>query len=507
MIINQLSPARCGQIALEAPARTPCSYRELREQQAETYKFLRQHGFGRGACIATVAPPGCDAATLFLSVASACRCAPLNPALRPEEFAFVFSDTKTQALVIAGDVPVTLIQVARDCGVHVFIANRRGDRAGDWSLSAAGYAAPQRNQDSAPGGNDIALYLHTSGTTARPKLVPILHSSILDTAYSISRSLELTADDCGLCIMPLFHVHGLISALLAPLTAGGRVWCAPGFQAGRFHDWLIESGASWYTAVPTMHQAILLRPRRQLRSHRLRFIRSCSAPLPEAVWTELRNTFGVPVVQAYGMTEAAHQISSTSLADNPCEMGSVGLSTGPEIGIMNAGGNLEPKGQTGEVVLRGESVIRAYTSPAEANSAFSTGWFHTGDQGYIDAHGNLRLTGRLKELINRAGEKISPYEVEDILLRHAGVEQAVAFAIPDQLLGETVGVAVVPKRDADVTELSLRVWCRQVLAPHKVPRQVVIVDQLPRGSTGKLQRLGMAGFFGLGTSGAQVSTS
>ena len=469
----------------------------------ETYEFLRRQGFGRKACIATIAPPGCDAATLFLSVAGACRCAPLNPALRPEDFAFAFSDTKTKALVVAGELPEALVQVARDCNVRVFLANRRSTRAGDWVLSEVGYVAEQPNEDCAPDGNDVALYLHTSGTTSRPKLVPILHSSILRTAHDISRLLELTVDDCSLCIMPLFHVHGLVAALLAPLMTGGRVWCAPGFQAGRFQEWLIESGASWYTAVPTMHQEILLRVRRNAGSpsHRLRLIRSCSAPLPEVVWTDLRSAFGVPVVQAYGMTEAAHQISSTSLADHEWETGSVGISTGPDIGIMTAEGNLQGKEQTGEVVLRGESIIRAYSGSVEANSAFSSGWFRTGDQGYIDAYGNLRLTGRLKELINRAGEKISPYEVEEVLLRHVGVEQAVAFAIPDHLLGEIVGVAVVPKPDAGVTELQLRAWCRQVLASHKVPRKVILVDRLPRGSTGKLQRIGMASFFGLGTHG------
>jgi acyl-CoA synthetase (AMP-forming)/AMP-acid ligase II len=210
------------------------------------------------------------------------------------------------------------------------------------------------------------------------------------------------------------------------------------------------------------------------------------------------------------MTEAAHQISSTSLMDNDGEMGSVGRSTGPDIGIMSAEAVLQPQEQSGEVVLRGESVIRAYASPDEANTAFTFEWFHTGDQGYIDRRGNLRLTGRLKELINRGGEKISPYEVEEVLLRNDGVEQAVAFAIPDPLLGETVGVAIVPKPDKDVTELRLRAWCRQMLAPHKVPREVVLVEQLPRGSTGKLQRMGMADYFGLGThrerEGARVST-
>src|SRR5258708_4208414 len=240
--------------------------------------------------------------------------------------------------------------------------------------------------------------------------------------------------------MPLFHVHGLVAGFLAPLVAGGSVWCAPGFHADRFFSWLRESQATWYTAVPTMHQTILLRSRQHaymLRSHCLRFIRSCSAPLPDVVWTRLRETFGVPIVQAYGMTEAAHQISSTSLADRPGEAGSVGMSTGPEIAIMDQEGDLQSRGTKGEVVLRGASLIRGYESPPEANDAtFHGDWFRTGDEGFLDEGGNLRLTGRLKEFINSGGEKISPYEVEEVLLSHPAVREAGAVPIPHSLWGE-----------------------------------------------------------------------
>ena len=301
--------------------------------------------------------------------------------------------------------------------------------------------------------------------------------------------------------MPLFHVHGLVAGFLAPLVAGGSVWCAPGFQAGRFLAWLHESQATWYTAVPTMHQTILLRSRRHaelLRSHRLRFTRSCSAALPDAVWTRLRETLGVPIVQAYGMTEAAHQISSTSLADRPDEMGSVGKSTGPEIAIMDQQGNLYARGTKGEVVLRGESLIRGYESPSEANNtSFHGDWFRTGDEGYMDDGGNLRLTGRLKELINSGGEKISPYEVEEVLLSHPKVREAVTFPIPHALLGEAVGSAVVLDAEAHVTAAALRQWLRERLPRHKIPKRIEIVAHLPRGSSGKLQRIGMAERLGL----------
>jgi acyl-CoA synthetase (AMP-forming)/AMP-acid ligase II len=301
--------------------------------------------------------------------------------------------------------------------------------------------------------------------------------------------------------MPLFHVHGLVAGFLAPLVSGGSVWCAPGFHAGQFFEWLRESGATWYTAVPAMHQTILLRARQhadRLRSHSLRVVRSCSAPLPEVVWTGLRETFGVPVVQAYGMTEAAHQISSTSLAGGRCEMGSVGKSTGPQIAIVDPAGNLQGDGVKGEVVLSGASLIRRYESPPEANdAAFQGDWFRTGDEGYLDEGGNLRLTGRFKELINCGGEKISPYEVEEVLLSHPAVREAVAFPMPHPLLGEVVASAVVLELETAVTAAALRSWVWDRLARHKVPRRITIVAQLPRGSSGKLKRIGMAAQLGL----------
>jgi acyl-CoA synthetase (AMP-forming)/AMP-acid ligase II len=413
--------------------------------------------------------------------------------------AFVLRDTRAQALIAAHGAPESAIAAARDCGVPVLTAVLDG-ADGDWSLaSSSTLSAPCA--DGPPQPQDVALYLHTSGTTARPKLVPILHSSLMSSARNIARSYGLGPDDCSLCIMPLFHVHGLVASLLAPLTAGGRVWCAPGFQADRFFPWLRESGATWYTAVPSMHQAILLRSRHQSdlrKSHSLRFIRSCSAPLAPAVWTALRDTFEAPVIQAYGMTEAAHQISSSSLSDTPSEVGTVGTSTGPRIAIMDGAGNLQPHGSTGEVVLLGESIIRAYAAPPEANgTAFHDGWFRTGDEGYIDSAGKLRLTGRLKEMINAGGENVSPYEVEEALLSHPEVLEAVVFSIPHHLLGEAVASAIVCKPDAALTGPALRSWLRGKIAPHKIPKRIEIVGKLPLGATGKLQRIGMAARLGL----------
>jgi acyl-CoA synthetase (AMP-forming)/AMP-acid ligase II len=499
VILSEILPVS-DEAAILAPGMTPCSYRDLERQRAEIYRFLRQHGFGRDACVAVVAPPGADLGTMFLGVAGACRCAPLNPALRAAEIAFVLRDTRAQALMAGAGTPETVVSAAREAGVRVFHAASNQALAGDWRVAAA-LGTSQPSADGPPQPDDIALYLHTSGTTARPRLVPILHSALATSARSIVDSLELRPDDRSLSIMPLFHVHGLVAGFLAPLLSGGSVWCAPGFHAARFFEWLQESRATWYTAVPTMHQTILLRSRHHLdilRSHSLRVVRSCSAPLPEVVWTGLQETFGVPVVQAYGMTEAAHQISSTSLASARCEMGSVGKGTGPRIAILDQDGNLRCGGIKGEVVLNGASLIRRYESPPEANdTAFQGDWFRTGDEGYLDEDGNLRLTGRFKEQINSGGEKTSPYEVEGVLLSHPAVREAVAFALPHPLLGEAVAAAVVLELETALTSAELRSWVRDRLARHKVPKRIAIVEELPRGSSGKLQRIGMAARLGL----------
>jgi acyl-CoA synthetase (AMP-forming)/AMP-acid ligase II len=346
----------------------------------------------------------------------------------------------------------------------------------------------------APGPDDIALLLHTSGTTARPKLVPLTQRNLTLSARGVADSLGLSPADACLSIMPIFHVHGLVAGLLASLAAGATVCLAPGFKATAFFSWLDSSQATWYTAVPTMHQAILARARHNrdaLDRHKLRFIRSCSSTLYSSVWEELRSVFGVPVLNAYGMTEAAHQISSVRLPGSSCA--TVGLGSGPEIRIMDVEGKLLPPGHVGEVVLRGEQIMSGYLRPEGVNeSAFRNGWFRTGDEGLQNSDGSLCLTGRLKEMINRGGEKVSPYEVEETLLLHPAVAQAIAFAWPDAMWGETVAAAVVIQEGCRVQKRDLLRLAGQHLARHKLPQRLFFVAEIPRGATGKLQRIGMA---------------
>ncbi len=269
--------------------------------------------------------------------------------------------------------------------------------------------------------------------------------------------------------MPLFHIHGLMASTLASLAAGGSVACPPSFNALRFFHWLEDTRPTWYTAVPTMHQAILTRADRHadtIRDSRLRFVRSSSSSLPPQVMRELEQTFGMPVIEAYGMTEAAHQMTSNPLPPASRYAGSVGVAAGPEVAIMDESGQLLPTGSLGEVVIRGRNVTSGYDDNPEANArAFTNGWFRTGDQGTLDDAGYLRLTGRLKELINRGGEKISPLEVDAVLMDHPAVAQGVSFAVPHPMLGEDIAAAIVLRRKRTATSgpsatSSASVWRR-----------------------------------------------
>jgi acyl-CoA synthetase (AMP-forming)/AMP-acid ligase II len=301
--------------------------------------------------------------------------------------------------------------------------------------------------------------------------------------------------------MPLFHIHGLIAAVLSSLVAGAGIVCTPGFNALRFFAWLDEYKPTWYTAVPTMHQTILARAARNteiVARSNLRLVRSSSASLPAQVMGELETLFGSPVIEAYGMTEAAHQMTSNPLPPAVRKPGSVGLPAGPEVRVLKPQGGFAEPGMTGEIVIRGPNVTAGYLANPEANAgAFMDGWFRTGDQGMLDADGYLTITGRLKEIINRGGEKVSPCEIDDVLMDHEAVAQVVTFAMPHDKLGEEVAAAVVLRDGADADERTLRDFAASRLTDFKVPRKIVFLDEIPKGATGKLRRIGLAEKLGL----------
>ena len=485
-----------------APDTPDLSYGDLRTLIIYTVKKLNGYGIGRNDRVAIVLKNGPEMAASFLAVACGTTSAPLNPAYRADEFEFYLSDLNAKALVVEKGSDTPAIGVSEKLGIMIidlvpspskgagsFTLERRGTKT--LTLAQGGWAQP----------DDVALILHTSGTTSRPKIVPLSHRNVAVSAGNIAETLAFTAKDRGLNIMPLFHIHGLIAGTLAPLSRGGYLFCSPGFNALKFFGWMEECKPNWYTAVPTMHQAILSRAAQNkatIEKYPLRFIRSSSSSLPTQVIREIEEVFKAPMIEAYGMTEASHQMCSNPLPPKPRKPGAVGIAAGPEVAIMDEKGNLLKPGDIGEIVIRGENVTKGYENNPKANAdAFTKGWFRTGDQGVMDKDGYVTLTGRLKEIINRGGEKISPVEVDEVLMDHPAVMQVVTFAVPHEKLGEEVGAAVVLREGMTATDQEIRAFAATKLADFKVPRKIVILAEIPKGATGKLQRIGMAQKLGL----------
>ena len=496
--ICNILTAHTGPQAVGAPNQPWLSGPDLLRLATETQTTLNHAGIGRGDRLAIVLPNGPQMATAFVSIAACCTAAPLNPAYKTEEFTFYLNDLKPCAIVLMPGDETPARTVAEKLGLPVIHLYPMG-ASGTYRLETALTGTAAHPGPAEP--SEMALVLHTSGTTARPKIVPLTNGNLAASARHIAQSLALTPADICLNVMPLFHIHGLIAAVLSSLHAGASVACTPGFNAFKFAEWVEAVHPTWYTAVPTMHQAVLMRARSnkpRAQAMNLRFIRSSSASLPPQVMLELEDVFGSPVIEAYGMTEAAHQMCANPLPPRARKPGAVGIAAGPEIAVMDDAGILLPQGHIGEVVIRGPNVTPGYDNNPQANArAFTAGWFRTGDQGRIDDEGYLFLTGRLKEQINRGGEKISPLEVDTILLDHPALAQVVTFAIPHDKLGEEVGAVVVCLPGQTVTEQEIRDFAATRLAAFKVPRRVLIMEDVPKGATGKVQRIGLAQKLGL----------
>ena len=448
--IRDLLAGRTGP-ALGQPGRPDLGYPGLLAAIDRVGRQLGTLGVGPGDDVAIVLPNGPEMAAAFLAVGSHAVAAPLNPAYTQAEFAFYMQDLGARLLIVAGETPARAAAEALGIPVATLVS---GEAAGDISLDGVAEGEARRN-----GPDDVALVLHTSGTTSRPKIVPLTSANVVASARNVAATLRLTPQDRCLNIMPLFHIHGLIAAVLSSIGAGAAITCTPGFDALRFFGWLDEVRPTWYTAVPTMHQAILARAPRNAEAvarARLRFVRSSSASLPVPVFRALVDTFRCPVIEAYGMTEAAHQMASNRL--DLQKPGTVGPGGGPEVAIMSeTDGTLLPPGAVGEIVIRGPNVTRGYRGNPDATArAFTDGWFRTGDQGEMDADGFVSIRGRLKEIINRGGEKVSPREVDDVLMEHPAVAQVVTFAMPHDKLGEDVAAAVVLREGQSVDPAELR---------------------------------------------------
>ena len=491
-LLEVLSAAPGGRTAIVVPeANIRVSYKALRSQVAAMADALAGAGISRGDRVAMALPNGLPAIVSFLAASIAGTAAPLNPAYRQDEFSFYLEDTGAKVLIVppdggeaarlaAGDkIPVLTVEMENDGTVRLS------------GTSTPGSAA-------APAPDDIALVLHTSGSTGRPKRVPLKHRNLAASVQNIAKTYELTPDDISLTVMPLFHVHGLVASTLATLLTGGTVVVPSRFNPLSFWRTVRDSRATWYSAVPTMHQLLLARlgksNEKPAGAEFLRFIRSCSAPLPVEIAQRMESVFGAPVLEAYGMTEASHQMASNPLPPAPHKFGAVGPGTGVRISIMDSEGRHLKTGEQGEVVIQGPNVIQGYENNPDANKvSFVDGWFRTGDQGILDSEGYLRLVGRIKELINRGGEKIGPPEIDELLLTHPNVSAAVCFGVPHATLGEEVEAVVTLSEPT--SEADLLAYCRERLAEFKRPKKIYIATEIPRTATGKIQRRAVAAAF------------
>ncbi|HXO37005.1 MAG TPA: acyl--CoA ligase [Candidatus Acidoferrum sp.] len=468
---------------------TSVSYESLRRQVQTMAEALAGMGIKRGERVANVLPNGLPTIVAFLAGAVAGTAAPLNPAYRFEEFSFYLDDTSAKVLLVPPEGAEEAKQAARHLNIPVFAVQM--DESGNVSIEGAPKGVPVNP----PSPDDIALVLHTSGSTGRPKRVPLKHKNLAVSCQNVAETYGLTAKDISLCVMPLFHIHGLVASTLSSFLTGGTVVVPNKFNPMSFWRTVRDYGVTWYSCVPTIHQLSVARLNAKPEGiEKLRFVRSCSSALSPALMEKIENVVQVPVLEAYGMTEASHQMCSNPLPPQPRKPASVGPGTGVQVGIMDDDGNILSSGELGEVVIQGPNVIEGYENNPEANAkSFTNGWFRTGDQGMIDADGYLHLTARIKELINRGGEKIAPLEIDEVLMMHPCVAEAVAFGIPHPTWGEEVAVAVVLKEPQ--TEAALLEHCKLKLADFKCPKKIMIVEQIPRTATGKIQRRVVAAAF------------
>ena len=495
-IIEMLEHGESSHIAIEVPGGPAISYESLRFQVNSLAEQIKSLGIVRGDRVAIELPNGVETIVSFLAVTAAgATAAPLNPAYTREEFRFCLEDTNAKAIIIStqesGEIRAAIPDAMTKIGVSLGV---EGQICSTFDYNKCGDEKCESGPGEFPSPDDVALVLHTSGTTSRPKRVPLSHRNLVVSARNVARTYQLTPEDVSLCVMPLFHIHGLVASTLATLFSGGTVVVPSRFNALDFWSVIEAHRVTWYSAVPAIHQVLLNRAKNksgreaaEVARRRLRFIRSCSASFPPEIMREMEEMFGVPVLEAYGMTEAAHQVASNALSDGKRVLGSVGRGTGVSIAIMDEDGNLEPPGATGEVVIKGPNVTEGYEDNAEANSkCITNGWFRTGDEGVMDAEGYLMLVGRLKEIIIRSGEKISPREIDETLLAHPSVAEAVAFGIPHPTYGEVPSAAVVLRAPAKPADLIAH--CRAHLASFKCPKVIHIVDKIPQTATGKVQR-------------------
>ena len=475
----------CGDaLAIVAPGRQPLRYAELCAEVERAAARLADAGIDRRSRVALALPNAPESVTSILAVLCAGVCVPLNPASTRPTSEALLRGLHVDALIVQEDVESPVVAAARSLCLPVL-------RLASSALNPAG-AILLRCDDARPGvarstpsAGDLAVVFHTSGTTSTPKAVPLTHAQLLSRA----RAQPIDANDRCLLVPPIFTTGVFAHSLLSPLAAGASIVFARDAGEDALLDALRELRVTCFSANPALLESLGERVARMgVIAPTLRFVRSSASALAPDQQRRLEAAFAVPVVQGYGMTEAG-TISQNPLPPAPRKLGSVGVSVGPDIAIIGDDGKFVGANVTGEIVVRGPSTMSGYEDNPDVNArAFHGGWFRTGDSGHLDADGYLFIPGRIKELINRGGMKVSPAEIDEVLRRHPDVADSVAFGVPHPTLGEDVVAAVVVRDSATVSAQQLREFTFEHLAPYKVPSAILPVAALPRTATGKVNR-------------------
>ena len=467
--------------------KTELAYGALSDQVERLAGRMRQSGLRPGQTVAIALPNGIEFVVSFLAATRArLVAAPMNEALEDEEFRFLLENSEARVVITTSGAS-RIRAAAGAVRLPIWTASRTA--TGEVELSGPGFSPSAKGIPDAPAPEDIAMLMHTSGTTGKPKAVALTHANLMASVRNISAHYALSPADTGLVVMPLFHGHGLIGATLSSLRAGAKIVLPERFSAHLFWPLVERHAVTWYSAVPTIHEILLVRADSDHAPSRsgLRFIRSCSSALSPAILKQLEDRFAAPAIEAYAMTETSHQATSNPLPPGVRKPGAVGPGTNVEVAIMGDGGKMLEVGNEGEVVVRGETVMHGYfRNPEATREALTEGWYRTGDLGILDRDGYLRVTGRIKELINRGGEKISPSQVDAVLLDHPAVAMAACFPVPDPIYGEEIHAAVV--RRAEVTAAEMQTFCRSHLSAFEIPKVIHFVDELPRNAMHKLDR-------------------
>ena len=491
-LLRNQATERGSACALKTASGQQLTYTQLHERVSGLVEQLRAFGIQRHTRVGIVLPNGMDMSVVLLATTSACIAAPLNPLFKEQEFQSYFDEIEIDCIITTAADSFAK-SVAKQAGMPVLELSWDGTalQASPSAPNIFSAGAPERDALSEIDPDAKALVLLTSGSTGRSKRVPLTHRNLCASAADVCRSLLLQPTDICLSMWEQFHIGGITDLLLAPLASGGQVICTSGFDAHQFFDVLTQFEPTWFQGVPTTLGELLTVATRKgpLAKSSLRFIRSVAAALPPELMKRVEDVFGVPVVQTYGMTEAAPLIASNPLPPRIRKPGSSGPSCGTEISVRRDDGSEASSNERGQIFIKGENVISGYEKGANGSeTAWPDGWFNTGDIGYLDADGYLFLTGRTKQQINRGGEKISPDEVEEALLAHPDVAEAAAFSIDHSTLGEDVAAAVVLKPGKSFDPSSIRQLVAERLAHFKVPRSLVQIGSLPRTAIGKVSR-------------------